>query len=60
MVNILVQDEDVREPWTVLLNNKQTVWTKALVWELMSRLSEDLQQDVSRPSVGHSKILGQS
>ena len=54
MVNILVQDEDVREPWTVLLNNKQTVWT------LMSRLSEDLQQDVSRPSVGHSKLLGQS
>ena len=25
MVDILVQD--VREPWTALLNNKQTVWT---------------------------------
>ena len=48
MVDILVQD--VRE----LLNNKQTVWT------LMSKLSEGLQQDVSRPSVGHSKLFGQS
>ena len=40
MVDILVQD--VREPWTALLNNKQTVWT------LMSKLSEDLQH-ISRP-----------
>ena len=40
MVDTLAQD--VGEPWTALLNNKQMVWT------LMSKLSEDLQQDVSR------------
>ena len=38
MVNILVQDEDVREPWPVLLNNKQTRKNSRVIPEIAEKV----------------------